>query len=335
MMEREETKLRRSPFNLRAPQLQAYVQDIACRLAKDHCPDVRVYLMRVPYFNANMAPNGMMQVWSGLLLRVDNEAQIAAVLGHEIGHYMERHSLERLRAVKSSAAFGQFLGLFGAVGLLGQFGLIAGVSAYTRDNERDADRIGALLMHEAGYDVAEASKVWSNLSLEVQARPEGSRQPNPLFASHPPSEERESALAELAAAHKGGDTREKAWQENTAPFVRDWLADEVKRGQHEESLALLTRAAKRSAAQADYLYARGEVYRLRAGEGDLDAALKDYQSASVVGGEPPETHRAIGMIHRARKRGAEARTSFERYLQLAPQAPDALMIKSYIEELSL
>ncbi len=334
MMDREETKLRRSPFNIRAPELQTYVQRLACSLAKDHCPDMRVYLMRVPYFNASMAPNGMMQVWSGLMLRVDNEAQLAAVLGHEIGHYLERHSLERLRTVKSSAALGQFMGLFGVAGLVGAFGLAAGVSAYSRDNERDADRIGALLMHEAGYDVSQAAKVWSNLLVEKNAKPNGGS-PNPLFASHPPSEEREAALAELAATYKGGEAREKPWQENTAPFLREWLADEVKRGQHEESLAFLARAVQRPLAQAEYLFARGEVYRLRAGESDLDAALKDYQAAVGVGGEPPETHRAMGMIFRGRKRGAEARASFERYLQLAPQAPDALMIRSYIEEISI
>lgn len=334
MMDREEAKLRKSPFNLRAPELQAYIHGIACRLAGEHCPDVRVYLMRVPFFNANMAPNGMMQVWSGLMLRVDNEAQIAAVLGHEIGHYLERHSVERLRAVKSTTAVGQFLGLFGVAGLVGQFGLVAGVSAYTRDNERDADRIGALLMRDAGYDVAEAARVWSNLSLEAKARTEGIGQPNPLFASHPPSEERESALAELGASYKGGEAREKEWQQKTAPFVRDWLADEIKRGRPEESLAFLTRAAKRSAGAADYVYARGEVHRMRAGEGDIDAALKDFQGAAALGGEPPETHRAMGMIYRGRKQAPEARTSFERYLQLAPQAPDALMIRSYIEELA-
>ena len=42
------------------------------------------------------------------MLRVDNEAQLAAVLGHEIGHYLARHSVERLRDAKSRAAFGQF-----------------------------------------------------------------------------------------------------------------------------------------------------------------------------------------------------------------------------------
>jgi len=79
MMDREEAKLRRSPFVIRDLALTKYVQDIACRLAADHCPDVRVYLVRTPLFNASMAPNGMMQVWSGLLLRVENEAQLAAI----------------------------------------------------------------------------------------------------------------------------------------------------------------------------------------------------------------------------------------------------------------
>jgi len=333
LMDRQETRLRRSPFNLDAPELRAYVQGIVCQLAREHCPDVRVYLMRVPNFNANMAPNGMMQVWSGLLLRMDNEAQLAAVLGHEIGHYMERHSLEGLRAAKSSSAIGQFMGLFGVVGLVGQFGLVAGTFSYSRDHERDADRIGAQLMHEAGYDVSEASKVWTNLSLELRANPDASA-PNPLFASHPGREEREATLAELAARYKGGETRETLWQQKTAPFIRGWLADEIKRGRPEQSIALLTRVATRSSGAADYLYARGEVYRLRAGEGDLDLALTDFGKAIALGSEPPETHRALGMIYRARKRGADARASFERYLQLAPQAPDALMIRSYIEELS-
>ena len=69
----------------------------------------QVHLVRTPLFNASMAPNGMMQVWTGLLLRVDDEAQLAAVLGHEFGHYLARHSTERLRDAKSRSAFGAFL----------------------------------------------------------------------------------------------------------------------------------------------------------------------------------------------------------------------------------
>jgi beta-barrel assembly-enhancing protease len=332
IMDREETRLRRSPFALKDPQLHSYVQDIACRLAGDHCPDVRVHLVRTPLFNASMAPNGMMQVWTGLMLRADNEAQLAAVLGHEIGHYLARHSVERLRDVKSRSAFGQFLGLFGLVGAIGQLGMVAGMFAYGRDHEREADQIGAILMRKAGYDAAEAGKVWENLQLEIQARPDGAAN-SPLFATHPPAEERKEALARFAQAAPGGVTNEAAWRERISPFLREWLNEEIKRGQHEESLALLTRMMARSPSQPDYAYARGEVYRLRGKEDDLDAAIADYRAAAVLGGEPPETHRGLAMIYRSRKQFADARVSFQRYLELAPQAPDFAMIKTYVEEL--
>lgn len=332
IMDREETRLRRSPFALRDPGLQAYIQGIACRLAADHCPDVRVHLVRTPHFNASMAPNGMMQVWTGLMLRVENEAQLAAVLGHEIGHYLERHSLERLRDAKSRAGFASFLGLFGVVGAVGQIGLVASMYAYGRDHERAADRIGAVLMHRAGYDVGESSRIWQNLQLEVKARPDGERN-NALFATHPAPDERIESLGKLAAEMPGGVSGEAAWTGRVRPFMREWLAEEVKRGQHEESIALLTRMLARAQAQPDYLYARAEVFRLRAKDNDLEAALADYRAAAALEGAPPEVHRGMGYVYRIRDQAAPARASFQRYLELAPQAPDSLMIKRYMEDL--
>ena len=332
MMDREERRLRRSPLALRDEKLKAYIQDIACRLAGEHCPDLRVHLMRTPLFNASMAPNGMMQVWTGLMLRVDNEAQLAAVIGHEIGHYLSRHSVERLRDAKSRAAFGQFLGVFGLVGAVGQVGVLAGMFAYGQEHERAADAIGVSLMRKAGYDAGEAAKVWQNLLLEIRARPGGESE-SPLFATHPPAAERQEALAQLAQASPGGTANEAAWHAVVAPFMHEWLADEVKRGQHEESLALLARLVARSPAVAAYRWARAEVYRLRAKEGDLELALADYQGAAAAGGEPPETHRGMGLVHRVRKEVAQARASFQRYLDAAPQAPDSAMIRSYMEEL--
>ena len=331
MMDREERQLRRSPFAVRDPQLTAYVQDIACRLAGDHCPDVRVHIVRTPMFNANMAPNGMMQVWTGLLLRMENEAQLAAVIGHEIGHYVERHSIDRMRDIKARTAFAQFLGAFGLFGAIGQIGILASAFAYGRDHERSADRISVALMRKAGYDTAEASRVWTNLIAEASARPGGDPH-NPLFATHPAPAERQETLAGMSAAQPGGTTNEEAWREKTKPHLREWLYDEIRRGQHEESLALMSRFIARVPSSADYVYARGEIYRLRARESDLDAALADYESAARIGGEPAETHRGLGLIYRTRKQTPQAKASFERYLELAPQAPDSAMIKSYLEE---
>ena len=329
LMDREEARLRRSPFALRDPHLQRYVQDIACRLATEHCADLRVHLVRTPFFNATMAPNGMMQVWTGLLLRVDNEAQLAAVIGHEIGHYLQRHQLDRLRDVKKRSAFGQFLGMFGLVGMAGQVGLLAGMFAYGREHESEADRIGSLLMRRAGYDAAEAANIWENLQLELKARADG-EQNSPLFATHPPAEERQAALRRLAEAAPGGITNASAWQKRIAPYLREWLGDEVKRGQHEESIALLTRKIGSYPANAEYLHARAEAYRLRAKGEDLQTALADYQVAASLGGEPAETHRGMGLVFRAIGDSAAARTHFQRYLEKAPDAPDAPMIRSYL-----
>ena len=335
IMEREETRLRRSPFAFRDPRFSGYVQDIACRLAGEHCPDIRVHLVHTPLFNANIAANGMMQIWTGLLLRCDNEAQLAAVIGHEIGHYLQRHMVERLRDAKARSAFAQFLGLFGVVGAIGAIGVIASAMAYSRDQEREADTIGVTLMRDAGYDAAEAVLVWENLLLELKARPGGDpAKTNAMFATHPAAEERKTTLSQLAAARPGGVTREEVWREQTKAFRRIWLHEEIKRGQHEESLALLTRMINRI-PQPDELCARAEIYRLRASGSDADSALADYHAAIALGMEPPETHRGMGFIYRTRQQSSDARASFQRYLELAPDAPDALMIKSTMEALGI
>jgi predicted Zn-dependent protease len=248
---------------------------------------------------------------------------------------MARHSLERMRDVKSRSAFGQFIGLFGLVGAIGQLAVLASLFAYSRDQEREADRIGATLMRQAGYDPAEAAKVWGNLLLEIKARPNGDPSRNPMFATHPSAAERQETLKRLADATPGGDTKEDIWREKMRPYLHAWLADEIKRGQHEESLALLTRMITQSPQQPEYIYARGEVYRLRATGNDLDVALTDYRAAASIGGEPPETHRGLGVIYRQRNQLEAAKASFVRYLESAPAAPDSAMIKSYMEEIGI
>ena len=106
-----ERRLATSGHVVKDPALQQYLHQIICRLSPEHCADIRVYVVRNPHFNASMAPNGSMQVWTGLLLRVQDEAQLAAVLGHEIGHYIERHSIERWTQIISSSDAAGFFGL--------------------------------------------------------------------------------------------------------------------------------------------------------------------------------------------------------------------------------
>lgn len=261
--------------------------------------------------------------------------QLAAVIGHEIGHYLQRHSVERLRDIKTKAAVGQVLGLFGLVGAVGQMAVLASAYAYGREHENEADRIGAFLMHQAGYDVAEAAKVWENLLQEVKAR-DGTEpdKTSPLFATHPATPERRDALDQLAKSLPGGTQGTEAYATHTNRFLDEWLQDEVKRGQYAESLVLLTRLITSGAAAGLTYYYRGELYRLRGNAGDQDSALADYRASAADSNPPAQAFRGIGLIARQRGQRLDAVQAFGRYLELAPDAPDSLFIKGYISELS-
>lgn len=342
LFDREEARLRRSAFLIRDPALNAYVRDIACRLAGDHCPDLRVYLVRTPHFNASMAPNGMMQVWSGLLLRAGNEAQLAAVLGHEIGHYYARHGLERLRDARSRAAFAQFLGFAfaaagaGGIGSLAQMGVLATMFAYTRDQEREADAIGLELMARAGYAPVQASEIWSQLLDEIRGdNASASEYANRsvLFATHPAIEDRRETLA--AAAMKlppsAAELGTGPYRQQLARFRTGFLSDELRRRRYGESLVLLDRLGRDLPDDGEVDYFRGEVYRLRAEPGDTERAMAAYEAAQARPGAPPEAFRSQGLLYRQLGRETEARAAFRRYLEQHPLAEDAEMIRTYIQ----
>jgi predicted Zn-dependent protease len=333
LMEREEQRIRRSQLLMRDQELHDYLQSIVCKLGSEHCPDIRVYPIRTPWFNANMAPNGMMQVWSGLLLRVDNEAQLAAVLGHEMGHYLRRHMLVRLKDARSRSAFATFMVPFGIGGLLASFAVLANQFSFSRDQEREADQIGLILMRRAGYDPREASLIWSNLLAEASVHPGANvSKSSPLFATHPASAERRETLERLAGTG-GGETFQSEYQARLAPFQHELLEDEIKRAEFDESIVLLDRLSKRSPERADLLYFRGETRRLRAQKDDIELALIDLNAASALSQPPPEINRSLGFIHQTRGDKAAAREAFGKYLQARPDAGDAPMIQSYVQEL--
>ena len=261
LVDREETRTRRSAFVLRDPALREYLTGIACKLGGAHCADTRVYAIRTPWFNASMAPNGMMQVWTGLLLRADNEAQLAAVMGHEIGHYLQRHSLARLRDARSRSAAMGVMAFAGGIGLIGQLALLAGMASYSREHETEADQIGLLLMRRAGYETRAAAQVWTNLRDELKAGAGGDpAKRSVMFATHPGVEEREREL-QTAAGAGGGFAGDAEYAARIEPLMPDLIDDELRRAQYDESIVLFTRLAQRRPTRGDLRYARGEAHR--------------------------------------------------------------------------
>jgi predicted Zn-dependent protease len=335
-VERVEADTKRSRFLVRDADLNAYVRDIACRLAGSHCPDMRVYILRQPYFNATMAPNGMMTVWTGLLLRAKNEAQLAAVIGHEIGHYLNRHSLHNWRNTRSTADFAAFLsvGLAGAgVGLIGamvQYAAIANIFAYGRDQEREADDVGLKLLANAGYRPIEASRVWEQLVAEMAAS-EQPREREVIFATHPAPEERiETLKAGAAAMTASSETFEARYRARLRSLRTTLFEDELRLRQYSQSLKLFELLGGDN-ADADLAYYTGEVYRLRNADGDTAKARENYERALASADAPAEAHRGLGLVHMRAGDQVRADEQFRQYLRLKPDADDRAIIRSYVQ----
>jgi len=319
--DRSEVLLRTSGTLVRDPMLQAYIQGIACRVAGPHCDSIRVYVVRTPRFYASMSPNGMMRVGTGLLLRVANEAQLAFVLGHEIGHYLRRHSLQRWEDLKAKSA-----------NIANERDSIA---AFSRENEREADQLGYELLVKAGYDPREAPRAWERLAAERAAR--SSTPPNPFFATHPTSAERIKTLRDYAEGvvlpTAEPRTGRAEFVAHLGPILGRLLTDEVRGRQFQSSETLLGHLITDGDRLGDLHFYMGEIYRLRDQGDDLSKAVEAYQRALDFAEAPPETLRSLGIIHLRRRDRPAAQDAFARYLERRPNAADREMIQSQIAEL--
>ena len=170
LADKHEQQLRTSPARSKNKIMEEYIRDMACRIAGEDCLNIRVYLLRAPGLNAFMMPNGAMFVQTGLLLRLTSDSELAYVIGHEVVHYSEHHSLERARTAKRTQQVGNLLSIGLQVGGTGYMesslliGSIAGayLSAYSRDAETESDIKGLSLVYNAGYDPIAASRIWEN-----------------------------------------------------------------------------------------------------------------------------------------------------------------------------
>ncbi len=93
LMERAEEEIAGSNLLMNDPALNAYLKNIIGRVGGPAAQDMRIYLAHIPEFNAVMFPSGFTVIFSGLLLRARNEAQLAGVIAHESGHFLRRHMI--------------------------------------------------------------------------------------------------------------------------------------------------------------------------------------------------------------------------------------------------
>ena len=349
VMKEAEESMKHSPSRIVDPELEQYMQDILCRLAAGYCRDIRVYVIRKPYFNASMAPNGMLQVWSGLLLRVGNEAQLASVLGHELGHYLKRHSLKGFEDQKMKANILTFitLGLGFAVATgnlntnvgqtasdLSQLAMIASMFSYSRSQESEADKFGIQLIADANYRVDEPAAIWTHLIAEEDLSKGGKDRDSLFFSTHPSPKGRIKDLNTYATQLRPADGETMAGSEAyyriLSPHLDLLMQDEMDLNQPARTEYVLMQLQQAGIAPGLVHYYLGELYRIRDNPGDRLLALDQYERSLGDEDAKPEVHRQMGILYLKEKNRESARRSFARYLELMPDANDSEMIEYYM-----
>jgi tetratricopeptide (TPR) repeat protein len=221
------------------PEVTAYVRNVADRLIGEReSPELvkyQIYVLRDTMVNAFAMPNGSIYVNTGLLAALENEAQFASVLSHEISHVERRHTYQHNRSLRKKAVaihvfegvaaaggyfpagsvFGAALSIAGAVS---QVLVAASVFGYSQDLEREADMMGFIFLDNARYNTAAMARTFEILDERLEVEPV-----EPFWRTHPKLQERITTAKKLQSSH-GPDglliTEEKDYTLKVAPAIR-------------------------------------------------------------------------------------------------------------------
>ena len=279
-------------------ELSAYVNRVGQRLAAASGVDLpyEFVVLNNSTPNAWALPGGKIAINRGLLAELRNEAELAAVLGHEIAHAAARHGAKRIERGYAAQAvlIGVAVGSSGsryAAQAVGGTQILAGLlnQTYSRNAEREADFYGTKFMAKAGYDPYAAVTL-----QETFVRLAGQRQSNwleGLFASHPPSTERVSNNRQLlkqlrAEGFTGGELNQPAYAAAMTPLTR--YAD-----------------AYEAFDEAQALYQQD----------DYDAALQKVNAALSQRPEEAQFHGLRGAIRYQQGRYDDAVTNLDRAIE--------------------
>ncbi len=201
--------------NYADPKILSYVNSIGKFLVQtSETPNARFTftVLNTPLVNAFALPGGYVYITRGILALASNEAELAGVIAHEIGHVAARHSADR---VGNSVLANLGLVVLGAVTgssvlhKVGEVGAFAALQAYSRDDEFEADQLGVRYLARAGFLPRAVStflrKLEAHSRLEAKIREVAPEQGFDFFATHPRTEKRVTRAVELAQDHRVTD----------------------------------------------------------------------------------------------------------------------------------
>ncbi len=348
-MERVEEEIAGSNLVVQDPQLAAYLKGLIGKVGGPAARDFRIYLVRIPDFNAVMFPTGMAVVFTGLLLRMRNEAQLAGVIAHEAAHFLRRHQIRQWRDMRTRTDIFAMLAMGvgiagGAAGVntgdisqLGQFGTILSLLRYNRGLEAEADAMGVRLLAEQGYDPRAMAETWAQLiaeeKLSAKYRRKRRHRDISLFGTHPTPESRMADLrlsaAEVMRPGAIYDARHASYLAAIGKIRPTLLDDQVKLNDPGASQYIVNNLAQ-DGWSGLLRFNEGEIYRLRNRAGDDIRAAQGYAVAVQYPDAPADAWRWHGIMLSKAGRREEARAALTRYLALAPNAPDAPFVRQML-----
>lgn len=314
--------------------INQYLTTVGQRLdAKVHRPQMpySYRVLNANYVNAYTFPGGAMGVTRGILVDLDNEAELAALLGHELGHVNARHAAQRqgqamvaqvaIAGANIAAAGTGFGDLVNAGSQLGASVLL---SSYSRDNEREADELGQEYMVRAGYP---ASGMVGLQQLLVNQQKESPGMLQTMFSTHPMSSERRDTARRLAeskyAASNSRDVGRERFMDNTAsmrrikPTILACQKGETAMagkayGKAEEQFVTALKATPRDYS-ANLLMAKCLSVQ------DKDAQALEYaRTATKIYPQEAQAHKMLGVLALGQRDPAAAYASLDQYDRLMP-----------------
>jgi len=299
--EKEEEKLEKSGRLYDDPLLEEYLGRVADRLLPPEITEAgnvgfRFRVLKDPTLNAFALPNGRVYLHTGLLARLENEAQLATILAHETTHVTHRHALKFTRDARNKALAFTVLGIAASIGvaavagdqarrgnpvtahvlsqtanvMLGlglQLSLLAAVNGFGRDLEAEADQEGMDRLVRAGYDPGEAPKVFELLK---QDHGDPGKMENFFFGSHPRLAERIETTTHLLqsryAARAADPTLVKDgpdFQLRMRSLVRENAALDIRAGRFRLAQAQLDRVLALTPKDPTAHLYYGDLHRLQ------------------------------------------------------------------------
>ncbi|OGX23959.1 MAG: hypothetical protein A3D10_01700 [Omnitrophica WOR_2 bacterium RIFCSPHIGHO2_02_FULL_48_11] len=330
-------------------ELEEYVNRLTDSLLSDEIKasgvKISVKILSDTSLNAVTYANNRIYLNTGMLAAMDNEAQLAALLSHEMVHAINRHALKKFRSAVNKSAFLSVAVMPAAVagGALGsvftRMTVLSSVAGYSQQLEYEADNEGLKMMVQSGYAAKEAPQLFVHLKEFIQE--EEGKEPL-FFSSHPHVISRiknyETIIEKDYAGHSGTKMDSAEFDRLTNQLVLDNARLCLQSGLFKTGERNIQKFIGKNAADPQGYFYRGELFRqrqdhpkqekVRDKKEDYLTSLEAYNKAIALNVGYAPAYKGKAQVLEKQGVPNEAKENYRKYLELAPGAGD----RGYIEQ---